>query len=749
MCPHVVVKGGGGAGGGGGGGGAGSGGGGSGGAPGGGGDGAGDGSPGAGSASPDGHEGKGKGGCPVDFVTGEVFTFPQWDFKSPGPLPLEFVRTYRTFTARRNCGLGYGWWHTYAWRARIAGRHIELIDGSGIIWQYPLIGDGESVLVSHGRRLLRYRDRIVVTTTDGTRWRLQEHRCGYYVLAKVRDTMGNSIVVDCDDFGTVGRITDSVGRVFIRRTRGTTQHWQAVVATNDGMVYRRDLITFHHDDAGHLVRTVDTAGAAWSYRYDDRHYLVEERRPDDLRFHYRYEQRAHQGKRRCVETWADLPDRDILAELGRDEVREVIPDGVRPRGAFHLMLEWGPDPDVTIEEGDGGIHRYHGNDMGLFERYVDPRGNVLTYDYDTMGNIVGASDGAQAQSLREVTPEGLLVRHVDPLGHETLYERDDEGRMVAAVDALKNRWTFAYDAYDRLVQQADPTGAVATFDYDLRGMLRASFRPDGSGGEVWYDVHGNVAIERTADGVWRYEHDLFGRLTAKTAPNGSRVDYHHDRRGDLVAIDAPRGRILLERDILGRVVRIVDPGGAVTEKRFVGDAVVEKRFPDGIARRYGFDALLRGLWVDNGAGERHLIKRDRAGFATSMKSFSGREHRLWHSPAGDLVRIEGPDGGITSFERDERGARTRIEYPDSSFEVFEHDALGRIVKAHNGLSTVELQIDALGRVVRETQSTGDFRFTAERIYDESGRLASRRYSTGCGGLLFRRSTRSACRGEEG
>src|SRR5690606_15875417 len=127
---------------------------------------------------------------------------------------------------------------------------------------------------------------------------------------------------------------------------------------------------------------VDPLGAAWDYQYDDRHYLTEERRPDDLRYHFRYERRSTEGRRRCIETWGDFADRDILAEIGREDVPEVVPDGQRPRGIFHLKLEWGAEPhDVTIEEGDGGLHFYRGNDKGLFERYVDPRGNVLTYEY--------------------------------------------------------------------------------------------------------------------------------------------------------------------------------------------------------------------------------------------------------------------------------------------------------------------------------------------------------------------------------
>ncbi|XXX72041.1 PAAR-like domain-containing protein [Sorangium sp. So ce134] len=60
-----------------------------------------------------GADGQGKAGHPVDVITGAMFTVPIVDFELGGPLPLQWVRQYRTSAVRRPSGLGWGWTHSF------------------------------------------------------------------------------------------------------------------------------------------------------------------------------------------------------------------------------------------------------------------------------------------------------------------------------------------------------------------------------------------------------------------------------------------------------------------------------------------------------------------------------------------------------------------------------------------------------------------------------------------------------------
>ena len=736
MCPHVVVKGGGGAGGGGGGRGAGSGGDGSGGGPGSGGEGAAGGGAGAGSAGPNGHKGKGKGGCPVDFITGEMFTLPQTDFSLPGPLPLRFVRIYRTGNAGRSCGLGHGWWHEYAWRARITSNHIELLDGEGVCWTLPLIAPGAEVLCAFGRRLIRTHHKLLVTTTDGMRRTLVEHHSGSYRLVEVRDRHDNVIVLEHDESGTVGRIIDSAGRVLEREVDGDRMTWVAAAFDASGGLHRWPLVVHELDQEGDLVSVFEPGGAEWSYSYDDRHYLHEERRPDGLRYHFLYERRKAGNLWRCLETWGDFADRDILSDLGRERVPECAPATPRPRGIYHLQMAYGPDRTVEILEGDGGVHRYDGNPLGLFERYVDPKGNVLSFDYDDMGSIVEEANQDLATSTFDVDDAGLLLRHVDPLGSETTYERDERGRTVAVTDALGHRWEFRVDARSMVVGQRDPLGLESSYQYDARGLLVAAFTPDGAGYSISYDAHANpVQIVFRSGGFAQLRYDLFGNLLELVTPTGARFSYEYDANGRAIAVTGPDGRIAMERDGLGRVVQTKDPSGRVTERRFVGNAVVERHHGDGRWHRLGYDSLLRGLWVEDAAREIHWVRRDPIGLVLEQKTFSGRKLEARYSRSADLEYVEETSGGATTLERDVIGRIVRVVHDDGVTETWERDPLGRLVRAQSGESEVRFERDACGRVVREQQRVGDFHFAVEKSYDEAGRLAARRYSTGWGEQL--------------
>ncbi|MEJ7730771.1 MAG: DUF6531 domain-containing protein [Polyangiaceae bacterium] len=42
----------------------------------------------------------------VDVATGRVFTFEEVEIDLPGPLPLQWARSYSSSAAARDCGLG-------------------------------------------------------------------------------------------------------------------------------------------------------------------------------------------------------------------------------------------------------------------------------------------------------------------------------------------------------------------------------------------------------------------------------------------------------------------------------------------------------------------------------------------------------------------------------------------------------------------------------------------------------------------
>jgi RHS repeat-associated protein len=687
----------------------------------------GEGAQGDGRGAPAGAEGQAAQACPIDVITGVVYTFPAVDFLLPGPLPVEWVRTYRSSMVHRNAGIGWGWSHAWSWYARVRAGRVLVYDGEGVVIRFGLPGDGERALGPFGRSLRRKGADLILENQSGRTRVFRESSASTFCLAEVRDRNDNVVAVSWNDGRVVG-LVDSVGRTVEARRSGSEEQWIASSTDAHGRVSRRTLCTYTYDKRGALVSVADAGGAVMEYTYDEDFLLVSERRPDGLRWHYRYGSGGVARHRRCVETWGDLEGRDVLAELGGPK---SVPEGTR--GIFHTRFEYGPEPNETrVTDAVGAVHHYRGNDLGLVEQHVDPRGYVASMSYDERGNVVGATDGAGNQEVWRYDAEGHCVAYVDTAGRTTLMERNGAGDITAILDAAGGSWRMRYDERGNLVERVNPVGALTTAAYDQRGQLVGVTGPSGAADKMVHDTHGNlIEVHAATGGVWRYQYEPFGLPVSITAPDGVEWRIQYDARGDIVVAEGPGGqRVERTFDAMHRVVREVHPSGGVSTWTFVADALVERTRPDGTRLRWGFDALERMTWMENGARERLENTYDLDGNLTHQRDFAGIETRMTHDHLGRVVRVERADGGVVALERNAVGAVTAIELPDGSAESYEYDALGHLVAGANDAAAVRFDRDAVGRIVREETVVGDRRFVTERERDPSGRVTRVAYSSG-------------------
>lgn len=678
-------------------------------------------------SAPAGQQGSAAQACPIDVVTGVMFTTVVSDFWLPGPLAVDWRRGYRTSAAERTCGIGYGWSHPYAWRAEQRRKELVVIDDEGTETPFPLLVEAETARAPFGRSLTRHRNELVLATNDGLRRILREHAPGKYQLAAVRDRAGNEVRVEWEA-GEVRAVFDSVGRRAERKREGNRIVWTAVAADAQGREWTKHLCTYEIDARGDLVRVTDAAGAATVYTYDDEHYLVAERRPDGLTWRFRYEET---GKlRRCLETWGELEGRDILAELGAPEPPKGTP---RPRGIFHTRFEYGPGPfETTVVDGIGAVHRYFGNALGLVAKYVDPGSHVTSLEYDEMGNVLATRDGLGNVEQCSYDADGRIASYTDVLGSVTAFERDERGDLVGIVDAAGGAWRMRYDARGKLLDRIDPGGALTQFAYDERGLRVQVTGPTGASDRMTYDAHGNLVELATARGaVWRYGWDLFGLPVSIVTPTGAEYRLRCDARGDIVAVDGPHGQSMrLEPDAMRRPLTTVHPSGAATTFRYVADALVEKTYPDGSRFRMRFDALLRCRAIENAAGEVRTLEYDLSGNLVREVGFDGRVFEYKHDANGRCIAVKRPDGTKEALTLDPAGRIVAKEHPNGATHAFEFDRLGRLVRAAGPGVEVEFELDACGRVLKEIQRAADREFVVERSYDTAGRLVETRYSTG-------------------
>ncbi|WP_438002831.1 DUF6531 domain-containing protein [Sorangium sp. So ce321] len=291
--------------------------------------------------APPGAEGQASGGHPVDVVTGAMFTIPSVDFELFGPSAVQWVRQYRSSAVERNCGLGWGWSHTYAWRAEVTANGINVIDSEGAVISFPRLEDGEVAFAPFGRKLWRRGNDLVLSQDDDSEHVLRRDATGVHRLVEVRDRAGNIIDIEWDN-GEVCAVVDSVGRRAERERQLDHERWYLVLIGENGSTHRLRAVSYVYDQRGDLVQVIDVGGASFEYRYD--------RLPGGLVFHFRYED-GPDGKRRCVETWGEIPGRDILAELGGGQRYSPL----ETKGIYHTRFRYGPEPfETTMIDAEGG-----------------------------------------------------------------------------------------------------------------------------------------------------------------------------------------------------------------------------------------------------------------------------------------------------------------------------------------------------------------------------------------------------------
>src|SRR5450432_3953327 len=218
--------------------------------------------------APAGQEGQADAGHPVDVLTGTMFTPTALDWLLPGLLEVAMLRSYRTSAVGQGVGIGRGWSHSLAWRARRSGQTLTLIDHEHRALDLPLPEPGKRVLLPYGRSVERQEDAILVSLGDDLvrllRPSVEGDAAGaergvptQYVLAQVRDGHGHFAELEWTG-GEVSRIVDSVGRVATFHVDGFARTWTLTLRDEAGKPYTRTLVSYELDARGDLVRVVDT-----------------------------------------------------------------------------------------------------------------------------------------------------------------------------------------------------------------------------------------------------------------------------------------------------------------------------------------------------------------------------------------------------------------------------------------------------------------------------------------------------------
>ncbi|WP_165987385.1 RHS repeat domain-containing protein [Streptomyces sp. YIM 98790] len=354
----------------------------------------------------------------------------------------------------------------------------------------------------------------------------------------------------------------------------------------------------------------------------------------------------------------------------------------------------------------------------VIEQDTEATGTSL--DYDAVGNLTAAEDGAGRETTFEYTADGLLSASEDelgnrttftytpdglvetvtsPRGHTTTYEYDAYGNRTAVISPSGAREERTYDAAGRLLTITDPRGHAASdplpyttsFTYDDADRITSQTLPGGGTESFSYDDYGSPETFTDAAGrVTTYAYDVPGRLSQMTEPGGRTTSYAYDSAGNLASVTAPDGgTVSYTYDAAGRQItqttaRGNAPGADPADFTWtIGyDAVsqpVTVTDPLGHTTAYTFDHDGRTLTVTDPVGTVRKTTYDKGGLLKSTTDGNNRTETLYYDTAGQLIRLNDRRSKNWYLTWDADGNQASLQSPTGALTTYTHDADGQLV----------------------------------------------------------------------
>ncbi len=336
---------------------------------------------------------------------------------------------------------------------------------------------------------------------------------------------------------------------------------------------------------------------------------------------------------------------------------------------------------------------------------------------------------ARTGTLTRITPEGRqIVATLDAADHVVLLESDGMAPISFVYDEtgllLQNilgdlTWSYTYDSARNRVAVLGPSGRSVQYAYDPVGRVIRTTTAGGSVYEFTYDENGNlVAITTPAGTTHRLDYTAADDR-ALYLPPGDPAGYawSYDQDGALVAGELPDGRVVQRTyDTAGRLSGIAYQEAAIAYTFHEGSDLL-----DTVSRTSAegtLDQSIAHTWETS-----RLRSMSWTGTAEGTYTYAYDDNR-WLSEVG--FASEG-DEMVVAREHDDDGLLVGV----GPFAVERDGPLGTVSRIADGVSSLDLHYDTLGRSMGLTQAVnGDVTYAYEVEFDGDGRIVQKTETIG-------------------
>lgn len=451
------------------------------------------------------------------------------------------------------------------------------------------------------------------------------------------------------------------------------------------------------------------------------------------------------GDLRVARNYRWFTDGNYLVTGVLESVKEPLEDPVwfnypgQGSGAYPYYAGAGATPEKILRvlpDGTPQLIQNYYNSRGRLTNQIDPAGRSTVLVYAT--NLVDLIEVRQQVSTNRLE---RLARFTHTPQH----------RLASYTDAAGSTTTYTYNSRSQPLTISNAKGETVTFNYDPNGYLLSIDGPlpgNSDSGTFTYDALGRVRTVTNLNGYKvTFDYDALNRPTVITYPDGTTEQFTYDKLDRVTARDRlgrisrftydARRQLVQAQDALGRVLRydwcqcgnlsaLIDPLNRTTSWQYdVQGRTTSKTYPDGSRTQYQYEtstSRLRQIVDPKGQFLTMEYNVDNSLRQTTYPNATVPTPglQLTYDPIYPRLAAMIDGSGTTTYSYHPiadvpapgAGALALVDGPLPDDTVrFGYDSLGRVVRRAVGNAETAVELDALGRLVAQTNVLGRFTYT--------------------------------------
>jgi RHS repeat-associated protein len=454
---------------------------------------------------------------------------------------------------------------------------------------------------------------------------------GQITQADVTDPRGIKDDYSFDASGHISSITDAAGTAAAQTTTAVFSPTRGLLTSQTDPLGRTTSYTY--DGLGNVTSVTELAGtssaATWSLTYD-----------------LKYSR---------ITSVTDPLGHTTTVAYDDTAQTETVTDAYGNQWVITLNNEGQP---IQVTNPAGQI-TYLSYLYGELAAVVNPLGETASYYYDSVGQLLQATDPQGNATSYAWTPLSQLATQTSPLGAVTSYGYDPNGNLTTVTDANGHTTTFTYNADNKVTKMTDPLGNAYTYGYDPDQNLSSVTDAVGNKTTFAYDSFNNLTTAKygisgtTQQTKIVYAYDAANRMTQAVQTPGGTYTLTYDGLNDILSQSSPAGTVSHTYNADGLPASLSVPNQAKVTYSYDNDNRLTKITQGTTTVTLGYDALSRPATVSLPDGIKATSTYDPANEVTAQTFKHGS------TSVGTIHYSFTPDNQISS----ETGSLARASLP--------------------------------------------------------------------------------------